>query len=438
MPWQSADTHIITYLCLDKGATKMTRRTIFSLEGEQGSVAIIVTISLLLLVGVAALVIDIGHLAVTKNELQNAADAGALAGARCLYNDDGTAINVDCNQTAIDAATANRCDNLPVEVSAGDVERGHWAFATKTFTPNNSTQPVALWNVSKDALDANTNFINAVRVTARRQDTPVTSFFAGMFGHQGFQQSATAVACISFSGNLSPHEVDQPVAICENAITINDEYRCNVGRMVPNQDTNNETAAWTDFNQDDPCSGGTNSPKVKSSICNDGNSEPIILGEKIAVINGLVATAFKKMRNCWASETGMSNPWNMTLPVIECKEGRGGNVRVCADVKGAVNVDVVWITEVGNDPAYKNAPTEMSDFGEYSYWSYPPDPGNTNGQDRWNSFVEHFNLQNDDGSPAPYQKKTIYFVPDCTPHELKGRSGGENYGVLAKIPALVE
>ena len=119
----------------------MTRRTIFSLE--RGSVSVIVTISLLVLVGVAALVIDIGHLAVTKNELQNAADAGALAGARCLYIDDGTAINEACNQTAIDAATANQCDNLPVEVSAGDVERGHWTFATKTFTPDNSTQPVA-------------------------------------------------------------------------------------------------------------------------------------------------------------------------------------------------------------------------------------------------------------------------------------------------------
>jgi len=34
-------------------------------------------------------------------------------------------------------------------------------------------------------------------------------------------------------------------------------------------------------------------------------------------------------------------------------------------------------------------------------------------------------------------KKTIYFAPNCTPSEPGGRTGGVNYGVLAKIPVLV-
>ena len=37
--------------------------------------------------GLLALAIDVNHLYVVKNELQNAADSGALAGAVALYAD---------------------------------------------------------------------------------------------------------------------------------------------------------------------------------------------------------------------------------------------------------------------------------------------------------------------------------------------------------------
>ena len=62
----------------------------------------------------------------------------------------------------------------------------------------------------------------------------------------------------------------------------------------------------------------------------------------------------------------------------------------------------------------------------------------SNGEVRWNSFVNHFNLKNVDGDPAPYAPKSIYFKPDCTPHEPAGVTGGENFGIMAKIPVLVK
>ena len=40
-------------------------------------------------------------------------------------------------------------------------------------------------------------------------------------------------------------------------------------------------------------------------------------------------------------------------------------------------------------------------------------------------------------APAPYQKKAIYFKPECEPHVPTGRTGGINFGILAKIPVLV-
>jgi Flp pilus assembly protein TadG len=77
---------------------------------ERGVAAILVALVILVLLGFAALAIDIGHLFAVRNELQNAADAGALAGARFLYNDDGTAVNTGANQIGYDAATANVSD----------------------------------------------------------------------------------------------------------------------------------------------------------------------------------------------------------------------------------------------------------------------------------------------------------------------------------------
>ena len=118
-----------------------------------------------------------------------------------------------------DAAFANNSEKVPVEVNwtggnTGDVQRGHWRFASKSFTPNASLEPVDLWDVSSDELDANLNFINAVQVTTRREATPILAYFARIFGIENFQRTANAVAYIGFAGTLTPEDVDQPIAIC--------------------------------------------------------------------------------------------------------------------------------------------------------------------------------------------------------------------------------
>ena len=84
---------------------------------------VLVAICIFMIIALTALAVDIGHLVVTKNELQNAADAGALAGARVLYLNDGSAVNPGANQAATAAAVANASDNTAVEVGAGDVLR---------------------------------------------------------------------------------------------------------------------------------------------------------------------------------------------------------------------------------------------------------------------------------------------------------------------------
>ena len=368
-----------------------------------------------------------------------------------------------------------------------DVLRGHWSFATRTFTPNNSTLVVPLWGVPAATLDADPNFINAVQVTVHRQQTPVASWFARIFGFDSFVQDATAVAYIGFAGSLRPSDADQPIAICQQSLKVNpnDPYQCNIGRML-NSGSNNathNTAGWTNFSQ--PCS-TANANDMRQLILQYRQPQLVQYGEGIGAVGGVQDNIFDDLADCWRGNTGQTSPatkghpdsvWTLTLPVIDCP---GNNVSNCAELVGAVTVNVVWMEEKGND--YKDAPKSFNSEGWPSSadlskrvsqlagtfvpqgpqdsfpspWptkEAPNDASNSNpdplvsevfnlntenaGRVRWASFVEKFNLHNADGQYATFAKKSMYFMPDCTPHVPVGTSQGENFGVLARIPVLV-
>jgi Flp pilus assembly protein TadG len=390
---------------------------------------------LLVLVGFLALAVDGAYVWVAQNELQNAADAGALAGAQFLINPDGT-INTNANQNGYDAATANESTNIPVEVhwsggNSGDVQRGHWSMATRTFTPNANTTQTDLWQ-GEAALDADVNYINAVRVVTRRQNQPVNLFVAGILGHNSMQVVTDAVAWIGPPGDTTTDDFDMPLALCAEALNLG----CNIGRLITS-DRNHldhyQTGGWTDF--DSPCSGGgTNAEEVTARV-NEGCSpdgiqlnSPLYQGASVETQGGMIQSAFTAMRNCWQQYIADNGPrpWVLRLPVLLC--GEEANVNPCETYNGAVTVEVLWITGPGEDPDYINAPTAMLP------WSNPDPDGSV----RWNDFVSTFELKNLDGSDAPYKKKTVYFSPSCDTHEGLGGSGSGYYGMMADRPVLVE
>jgi len=442
---------------------------------ERGVTIVLVAILMFVFLGIAALVVDLSHLYVVYNELQNAADAGALAGARFLYNEDGTEVNEGANQIAYDAARANKAiakDTGAIAVDVNweegqnngegvDVQRGHWRFSDNTFTANPSITAVDLWGVSEEDLDDNLNFINAVRVVARRDGTPAASFFARIFGFQEFKISREAVAYIGYAGALAPGEVDLPIAICKQSLTGDPtggcdytgslEEFCNIGFMLSDgQDKN--TAAWTNFSQ--PCETAS-TPSMRDLLtCAQANPAEIDLGAPIGATNGVVDTLIDSPNNaslmdCWKNATydptpddGIDDsvpldadgdgypelPWNVNLPVVDCPDNQVG---ICMDTCGAVNVNILWILRDANK-IDDDAPRKMDGWSNDS----------ADGIARWNDFVSEFNLTKPDGTPATYEnggfmKKSIYFKPDCSPHELKGKTGGHNYGILARIPVIV-
>ena len=63
---------------------RIPRRWRSFLVDQDGAIGIVIALLLPVLLGFAGLAIDIGHLYVVNTQLKNAADAGALAGARGL------------------------------------------------------------------------------------------------------------------------------------------------------------------------------------------------------------------------------------------------------------------------------------------------------------------------------------------------------------------
>ncbi|NIC07556.1 TadG family pilus assembly protein [Billgrantia bachuensis] len=410
-------------------------------QRQRGVSIVLLAVGLFMLLAFTALTVDGGNLYVAKNELHNAADAGSLAGARVLYTADGSSVNPNANQVATDAAMDNDSQNEAVEVVRA--LRGHWSFGTRTFTPDESLDPVDLFNKSTaelDTYDPLEPFINAVEVVTARQQTQVEAFFGRIFGFPGYDVTARSVAYIGFAGNLRPEDVDQPIALCRQALVDpSGNYSCSTGRFIPEGD---QTGGWTNFQHDD--SGASNANELRNLVCGDGNPDEMRFGEDISTNNGQVQSAFSDLYDCWVEKTGKEVIWTLTLPVIDCEEG----VAPSNPLVGAVTVNIVWIIDQANNiddraPRQMELPPEDSDSDSPGTWNHD----GTSGAERWDSFVDTFNLQKENGDPAywssdpqesGWRQKSIYFLPSCSYHDPKGQTGGENFGILAQIPVLVD
>ncbi len=421
---------------------------------ESGAVAIVVAIMLSALLAMAAFAIDIGHLMVVRNELRNAADAGALAGARQLYSAASTstvlAINTGANTVASLAATANWSDGSSVEAPSSTIQRGHWCFFCPSptgglgaFTANESVTSYALSSFDFATLDADPNFINAVRVVASRGSA--ASFFAGILGpaFSSFSLSADSVAWRGFTGGGFPAEA--PIAICKDKIYINGAYNCENGVM--SNSAGSETAAWTNLTQDPMTPSSAKS--IKDLLSNDAAlaSQPINLGD-MSTVGGVAYSVFDTFYNIWAPKTGKTELLKLTVPMIECN---GKNPGPSNEVVGAVTVEIYWMTENGNDPQFTKIPTEFNVNPDTAAKEYTcpatcsTEPcaslATTTGrqlcwQNFMNSFKDSEHQMDLSTAVSLYVPASFFFKPSCDISSL-GTSGGPPGALLAKYPRLV-
>ncbi|MCD4688955.1 MAG: hypothetical protein K8R55_06440 [Desulfuromonadaceae bacterium] len=177
-------------------------------DNEKGATIVLVSILLVVIIGVAALAIDIGNLAATKGELQKLADGAALAAAGELGKQykSGPCAGITTTAIAIIAnnvAQNNVADTKSIGLQSKDIAIGCWDFDDDSFT-----------TFGVDDCGCSEKIPNAVSIIARRDseaNTPVDTFFAGVLGPDTVGLRATAIAALS--GPSEANDIPIPVGI---------------------------------------------------------------------------------------------------------------------------------------------------------------------------------------------------------------------------------
>ena len=95
---------------------------------RRGSTMILVLGAMIALIAISALAIDVGIIWAARSQLQNAADAGALAGAASMIDPTGPTVTLDA---AIDASVELAAQNIggsnmSLELARENVTIGNW------------------------------------------------------------------------------------------------------------------------------------------------------------------------------------------------------------------------------------------------------------------------------------------------------------------------
>ncbi len=161
-------------------------------DDREGAIALVVCLSLIVIIGVAALAIDGGYLYWTRAQLQATTDSSALAGVAMVPGNNGT-LTAQEKDDIVDEAKSFAQKNMRISqygtvLANADVIPGHWDAdgdfgAARTFYPFNNLPGGA--------------DIDAVKTIARRDTlngNPVSLMFASILGFSETNVGATAIA----------------------------------------------------------------------------------------------------------------------------------------------------------------------------------------------------------------------------------------------------
>ena len=181
-------------------------------KNQAGATAIIVAIVLPMLIGFGALAVDVGYMCVTKNELQNVADAAALAGASFLGSKYSTLTydeqtdyefsRSDIVDVVQEVAGKNQAAKMNISINDADVIIGTWDGSTLTAMT-----------------DTTFKLPDAVRVIARRDggaNGPILTFFARIFYRDTVNVVADATAALTGPTMVGEGELKTPFSLSDN------------------------------------------------------------------------------------------------------------------------------------------------------------------------------------------------------------------------------
>ena len=299
------------------------------IHDTRGAVAVTVAIVMVVLFSFAALALDISNAMIARNELQNVADASALAGARQLgviyqalpAGTPYTTYQLSDASAVINAATTvasqNQARGVVISLNAADIVIGVWNSGPRTLTPGNVGP-------------------TGVRVTARRDggaNGPVATWLAGIMGINSMNVVATATAALTGTGVLLPGEANAPFGF--DQVFFNNPAFCNA--PIQFYPTTTSCAGWHTFLENPPnanterqiVQGLTpNPPTYVTPQINSGQTS-------LEYIGGNLATVFPSLINLFDAKKvpDANSPsgfcWNVTVPVYST-----GNTSTCDNPNG--------------------------------------------------------------------------------------------------------
>jgi hypothetical protein len=260
---------------------------------QRGSVALFFLLFLIALLSFGAFAINVAHIAVVVNELQNDADSAALAGASALAVAGVNGTNwTQAQAAAASAVTLNRSDGQTL--TTGAIQTGYWnltgspaGMEAQTITPGTYDAP-------------------AVQVTVTRAKNQnggaIALFFGSLLNLLNVPASATAVAVAA-----APSTVDAgglfPVVLAQCVFDLYWDATTNEPRIDPSTGqpyefkiTNGQmnggscnAGQWTSF-----LVSANNVPTVRTLIL-DGNPSPLSIGDSIWIEPGAKATLYSSV-----------------------------------------------------------------------------------------------------------------------------------------------
>lgn len=260
---------------------------------QRGTMSFVFVSFVLMALAFSAFSVDIGRYYLAANELQTAADAAAIAGARSLFTGN---LNSTANWSA---ANANAASAVQLNVSGGStltaatVQTGFW---------NLTGYPAGMQSSS---IVPGTYDSPAVQVTVSRatglNGGPLAFMFAPLFGVNATPVTATAVAVVSAPGYVVAGAL-YPVALGQcifdqywNTQTGSPKIDPTTGQAYTFQVTNGTTyggcipGQWTSFQTN-----ANDVPTVRGLMAN-GNPTQLSLGMSIWIEPGVKTTIYSSV-----------------------------------------------------------------------------------------------------------------------------------------------
>lgn len=263
---------------------------------QRGGVAIWFALLLPVLLGFAALAVDLTRLHLVKVELQNAADAAAMGGARSLTDAGGDPFNwTAATAKALELARQNVANGAQIQDAT--IETGYWNLQSRSWSGTFVT-----------------GYLPAVRTTIAISDTqnngPLNLLFAPILGiaDSNVEASATAVIAPPAGGTgLFPLVISR---------CIFDEYwdsETNMPKLDPetnmvsifsvylnDPDKACHNGQWTSFDLN------KNDRKTIQTLINEGNSNSLGIGDSTWIEPGVKAALYDDVQ-AWLNDNTKSH-----------------------------------------------------------------------------------------------------------------------------------